>query len=357
MLDSKQCKLDYEAKLPLYEIMGNKFKELLEELLKNEDIKSASVTKRIKTPKSFLEKITRSDKNYKDPLNEVTDLCGLRITVRTLSDVKNVGELLKKEFILDVENSISKLDEMKADQFGYLSEHYVVELKTARGKLPEWKNFKKLKAEIQVRTFLQHAWAEVQHSLDYKNTQDIPKELRRKLFRLSALFELADEELNQISDDAYKLFKHYEKNIQSNIKSVEINADSFKAYIEKSKSLHRWAKKIKNLGIEMRDSETFSITISLAQTAGITNFEQIENLLKESEGWGMSYIKEIYDSFHKAKGSAQAGCTPQGIITFLLTARYPEQLTLELLKKAGWTNAKYAVEAAKKFGPLNKMKK
>ncbi|VDN46192.1 protein of unknown function [Petrocella atlantisensis] len=48
------------------------------------------------------------------------------------------------------------------DRFGYLSVHYIAELKDD-AIIPEHKKLKKLKFEIQVRTLLQHAWSEVEH--------------------------------------------------------------------------------------------------------------------------------------------------------------------------------------------------
>jgi putative GTP pyrophosphokinase len=62
------------------------------------------------------------------------------------------------------------------------------------------KQYADIRAEIQVRTALQHAWSAVHHKLEYKSSTEAPPELRRRLFRLSALFELADEQFSELRD-------------------------------------------------------------------------------------------------------------------------------------------------------------
>jgi putative GTP pyrophosphokinase len=69
-----------------------------------------------------------------------------------------------------------------------------------RAPLREWQPYKDLFAEIQVRTVVQHAWATVSHSLQYKREADVPIPLRRRLARVSALLELADMEFSAISE-------------------------------------------------------------------------------------------------------------------------------------------------------------
>jgi trimethylamine:corrinoid methyltransferase-like protein len=54
-------------------------------------------------------------------------------------------------------------------------------------------------AEVHVRTVLQHAWAAISHSLQYKKEDDVPAALRRRLNRLAALLELADQEFTTLS--------------------------------------------------------------------------------------------------------------------------------------------------------------
>jgi GTP pyrophosphokinase len=60
--------------------------------------------------------------------------------------------------------------------------------------LGEWKPFDGLKAEIQVRTIGQHAWAAISHALQYKREQDAPVNVQRRLARLAGLLELVDDE-------------------------------------------------------------------------------------------------------------------------------------------------------------------
>jgi hypothetical protein len=52
--------------------------------------------------------------------------------------------------------------------------------------------------EIQIRTILQHAWAETDHDLGYKSEASIPLEIRRRFSRIASLLEIADAEFSSI---------------------------------------------------------------------------------------------------------------------------------------------------------------
>jgi ppGpp synthetase/RelA/SpoT-type nucleotidyltranferase len=97
--------------------------------------------------------------------------------------------MIEEEFTIDKDNSLDKRKELRSNEFGYLSVHYVVSLSPARAALGEYKNYASLRAEIQVRTVLQHAWAAVDHRLRYKSETDAPEHLRRRLFLLSGLLK------------------------------------------------------------------------------------------------------------------------------------------------------------------------
>ena len=172
--------------------------ELIKSLLISEEIKFHVVECRTKEIHSLEQKISRKKIQT---LKSITDLSGIRIILYYQDDVDKVNSLLRKNFKIDESNSIDKAEILETNEFGYLSVHYIVQLDSKRNKLPEWKSYSKLKAEVQVRTVLQHSWASISHELSYKRKIEIPKGLSRKLFRLAGLFELADEQFMLIRDE------------------------------------------------------------------------------------------------------------------------------------------------------------
>lgn len=86
------------------------------------------------------------------------------------------------------------------DRFGYLSLHFIARLSDGRVELVEYRRFKGLRFEIQIRSILQHAWAEIEHDLGYKSASGVPAEVRRRFARVSGLLELADSEFCAIRD-------------------------------------------------------------------------------------------------------------------------------------------------------------
>lgn len=91
-----------------------------------------------------------------------------------------------------------KTEDLDPDRFGYRSNHYVVTIKPEWGAVPEFRGLTGIRAEIQVRTLLMHAWASLSHQLSYKVEDEIPKRFRRQIFQLSAIFELADQEFDRL---------------------------------------------------------------------------------------------------------------------------------------------------------------
>lgn len=178
---------------PLYEKFLGRVKDLITTLVDNAGVRVDSIHERTKTVASLSDKLSRPDKSY-SRLEDVPDLAGLRVIACHREDADRVVELIQNEFEIDDEDSEDVAERLAPDAFGYLSVHLVLQLSEERRQLPEWSEVNALRVEVQVRTVLQHAWASISHGLQYKHEDDVPDALRRRLARLSALLELADQE-------------------------------------------------------------------------------------------------------------------------------------------------------------------
>ncbi|WP_413363445.1 GTP pyrophosphokinase family protein [Lysinibacillus sp. 3P01SB] len=349
-MEIREWEKKYREQRFKYESLTNRLRTLLEELLKTKGIK-VTIESRTKEIDSFLGKVNRPNKSYENPLDEITDLSGIRLIVNSVNDVDEVAKIITDQFIIDKDKSINKSDLLSPDQFGYLSQHYIVKLNDARTCLPEWADLKDFWAEIQVRTVLQHAWAVISHSLDYKNQIDVPTVLRRRLFRLSAMFELADEELNSLILKTEDLSIEYKHQISSD-GITELNLDSLKVYLEESRVVNEWANFIESLNVKIGPIGMISRDVEMCIKVGINTINELNELLEKSFGWGEEYLKDFYE--HTFGKIVPKGCSTDrnGIITLLLIANFPEVFTDEVLdSELGFGNPKSATIPAMKFNP------
>lgn len=204
-----------------HKLFTNNLKNLIESLLQVNNVNFHIVESRTKSIESLIDKI---DRKQIDSVAEVTDLSGIRIITYYQDDIDAIEKIIHENFTIDEPNSVNKSNLYKSNEFGYLSVHYVISLNHKRHKLDEWKSFINLKAEIQVRTVLQHSWASISHELSYKKTYEIPKQLERKLYRLAGLFELADEQFLDIREEHKDLFNQLkDSDINNKIQEEKIN--------------------------------------------------------------------------------------------------------------------------------------
>lgn len=229
---------EFDDKASVYKMFGSTLQSLISDLLEDAKISVHSVTSRAKERDSLRQKLSKSGAHYKS-LTEVTDLCGVRIISYFDDDVKRVADLIEAQFDVDKENSINKSQMLDPDRFGYLSNHYVVSHLAARELLPEYRKFAGLKVEIQVRSILQHAWAEIEHDLGYKSREGIPREVRRRFSRLAGLLELADQEFRTIRNELSSYSGAVSAKIDTAPAEVELDAVSLGAFIGKSEIVAR----------------------------------------------------------------------------------------------------------------------
>lgn len=146
--------------------------------------------------------------------------------------MQKVSEIIVQQF--DVVEKVDRSG-FDSDRLGYRSIHYLVRLSEARLSLPEYARFAGLVGEIQVRTILQHAWAEIEHDIQYKTVVSLPTAVRRRFQALAGLIEIADREFQAIQDEDRALRHRARKLVQSgNLQEVEeITPDALKSYLNK----------------------------------------------------------------------------------------------------------------------------
>ena len=182
----------YDRVAPRLRVSGEALREMLaRRLAEDAALKLHSITLRIKTRASVAAKLARPDRTY-GALWDLTDLVGLRVITYFEDGVDRVGRALEADLPIDFRHSVDKRKPSANDRFGYRSLHYVCRMPPEDGAPGE------LRYEIQVRTLLEHAWAEIEHDLGYKSRNSVPAVARRRLNRLAGLLELADQEFTAI---------------------------------------------------------------------------------------------------------------------------------------------------------------
>ncbi len=200
----ERLKSDYIAIKEDAKSCGNQVIEALEKLFNKKSANKKLMICRIKEWDSIEHNI-RKDKDYQFEDGEISlasvanihDLIGIRVISLFKQDVEKIGAIIKKEFTISQVKH--KADSLNIDQFGYQSDHYIIDLTddyfTAQG----WEKYRKLFfCEIQVRTLAQHTWAAVSHKLQYKKEPDVPTPVQRSIHRVSALLEIVDLEFERV---------------------------------------------------------------------------------------------------------------------------------------------------------------
>jgi ppGpp synthetase/RelA/SpoT-type nucleotidyltranferase len=183
---------------PFYESLLQTALMLIRGELAAKGIRVLSVEGRVKTEESFTSKV--ASKNYSNPVEDMTDICGIRIISYLPNQTFNIIECIRELFEIDEKNSSDRADVLGDDRVGYTSNHLVCTLGKSREKLPEYRVIYSLKFEIQIRTVLQHAWAELAHGKSYKFSSRLPSDLQRQLNLQAGALELIDRGLADLSD-------------------------------------------------------------------------------------------------------------------------------------------------------------
>lgn len=291
--------LDYDKDKNRFEQYSESLKSLLKTLIENEGVSIHTLEVRVKDRQSLEQKIARKSK-YKN-INEITDVVGVRVITHYSNDVDKVAKIIEREFTIDWNNSIDKRKTIEHDRFGYLSLHYIVTHIKKRCSLAEYSNHRDLKAEIQIRSILQHAWAEIEHDIGYKSNIGLPADLRRKFSRLAGLLEIADNEFIQIKSDIENYRKHVNTEVTVTSKNLPIDVFTLREFLNTNinfKNIVDGVTKNKKITIDMNttSTESFEWIIKSLQLLNITTIQELNNLVKENSHLVFLRVQQLFKS-------------------------------------------------------------
>lgn len=305
---------EYREKLPIYDEFANACEVLVEQLLRHNNIRVHSVTCRPKEVDRLRDKLARPDKRYAG-LTDVTDLAGVRIITHLADEVDAVATIIEEEFDIIPEHSIDKRQALDPDRFGYLSVHYVCALAAKRANLAEYAPYEGLVCEIQVRSILQHAWAEIEHDLGYRRVEAIPRQIRRRFSRLAALLETADDDFMRIRDELTDYAVEVQKDIAEKPSEVLLDKVSLETLIRQDALVRRLDARIAALqGKGLRDESAYwlEVYVDLFRDQGIDTVQQLREALTFREN---VILKQANTRLKPIEGD---GITLRGISLFHL---------------------------------------
>ncbi len=158
------------------------------------EINLFAIEHRMKTFKSALRKSQR--KNI--PIEELTDLAGLRVVVGTKSETEQIARFLSRMQVSDDISIVS--DEIIARDDGYFARHIVVK---ADGRY--LRSVYDARVEVQLRAALQHAFDSISRAWSYNSNRPYSDEWKKEFLQVAEHLRIVDERVSSLQDEVVKL--------------------------------------------------------------------------------------------------------------------------------------------------------
>ena len=331
---------EYRQQRPVFERMQETVPAQVRSVFEEAGIIVASIESRIKEEKSLAGKLELKGAKYAS-LADITDIFGMRIITFYIDDVDKVASVVERLFEVDWDNSVDKRKLHEVDSFGYMSLHYIC-------RHPDFP----FRFEVQMRTILQHAWANMNHDTGYKSGVEVPVEYMRNMNRLAGMLELVDEQFSLIRTE----ITDYRRQVQSLVASgrleeVPLDGDSFRSFLNLGPfdALNRRIASVNQA--EIQDVSLMPY-LELFKLLGFKTLGDISNLIRDySEG---AYQIACYQISLTDLDIIASSVGPQNLcIAYLLkkgSGRAGIRLMLDTLNGASESNdmmAEYIVEQAK----------
>jgi putative GTP pyrophosphokinase len=298
MLSDRDWVEVYSHAQPLYEQLCVEVAYILRRALKKRELAVAHISHRVKELKSILEKVQRKGNIHS--LADVSDLGGVRVVHLYRDDTEHVDQVIGDEFT--VLQRQDKRAEMGAQQFGYGGFHYLVRLSEGSAGA-RYDDLRDLVCEIQTRTVAQDAWAVMSHELVYKHETEVPDAFRRQLSALAAVFEMADDDFDQLRRTRSQYLAHLSATAsEGKLSDEELNLDSLSLLLAQ----------YFDIDVDMIDRRHASAILRCLEGTPYTTIESIYRALVNTVS-----RRQLY--FHKEEGAP--GATEQLAVALALLNR------------------------------------
>ncbi|MCL2411223.1 MAG: (p)ppGpp synthetase [Treponema sp.] len=219
--NKNNLKAEFEKYEKSRHLIANDLEEKIKNILTSVE-SNLVVSRRVKNFDSyFLKYIRLLKQGQKIPL--ITDLMGIRVICPFINDLQSSEEKITENFkVIERERKGCH----NITEFGYESMHLLIEI--PQSIIEKHGNPGINILEIQIRTILQDAWAEVEHELVYKAEFSVFSEsMKRKLAAVNASLTLADLTFQDIRDLQRKFSREMEIRRGSFFNKVEEVTDHY----------------------------------------------------------------------------------------------------------------------------------
>jgi ppGpp synthetase/RelA/SpoT-type nucleotidyltranferase len=182
-------------------------RHLVESAAKETGLALHVVDARAKSIDSLRGKLRR--KNYRRPAQQITDIIGVRVITYYRDAVDPIVARLRTAFEINQKASTDKRLALGLHDFGYRSVHLIARLKPNQIFTRDHRPLRRRWFEIQVRSILEHAWAEIEHEIVYKSGIKQPVPIIRRFAALAGSLELLDGEFLALREERDRLIDEY----------------------------------------------------------------------------------------------------------------------------------------------------
>ena len=267
---SQQILQEYLDHLPEFRKQAMEIYVAIKKTLEKVGLIVASVEYRVKTEDSLAGKLELKGAKYKS-LADITDIIGLRVITFYSEDVDKVASAVDRLFQIDWDNSVDKRKLLEIDSFGYMSLHYIC----SKEGFP-------YRFEVQMRTILQHAWANMNHDTGYKSGVEIPIYYRRSLSRMAGLLELVDDEFSRIRAELADYRRRVQTLVASgNLDDAPLDTETYRSYLN-ILPFDRLVRSIASINQAEIQEVSLMPYLEVFQSFGLHTLGDLDRMIKEN---------------------------------------------------------------------------